>query len=488
MKFSKTLISLVPLLFALSVYCGSTSQLKAQEIAQSPNIILVFIDDMGWGDFSCFGNQAVETQNIDRLAKEGIRFEQFYVNSPICSPSRVAISTGQYPARWKITSYLAHRQLNQRRGMDQWLNPEAPMLARFLQDSGYSTGHFGKWHMGGQRDVGEAPLISKYGFDQSLTNFEGLGPRVLALKDAYNGKKVTAHTLGSDKLGDPSEITYVDRSLVTQSFTQSALQFIKKSESENKPFYINLWPDDVHSPFFPPEARRSDGSKRALYHGVLDTMDEQLGVLFDYVRDNPNLQNNTLILVCSDNGPEQGAGSAGPFRGFKTHLFEGGIRSSLIAWAPGLINRKKAGTVNTDSWFSAMDLVPSILSLANVKTDTTFDGQRLESVILGNTIESRNAPLFFRRPPDRDSFYGVPDCPDLAVRDGDWKLMCEYDGTQAKLYNLKSDRGETNDVASNHPELTRRLTASVVQWHQAMPQDAGATFAATPRKRKSKNP
>jgi uncharacterized sulfatase len=217
-------------------------------------------------------------------------------------------------------------------------------------------------------------------------------------------------------------------------------------------------------------------------------MDEQLGVLFDYVRDSPNLQNNTLILVCSDNGPEQGAGSAGPFRGFKTHLFEGGIRSSLIAWAPGLINRKKAGTVNTDSWFSAMDLVPSILSLANVKTDTTFDGQRLESVILGNTIESRNAPLFFRRPPDRDSFYGVPDCPDLAVRDGDWKLLCEYDGTQAKLYNLKSDRGETNDVASNHPELTRRLTASVVQWHQAMPQDAGATFAATPRKRKSKNP
>ena len=154
MKFSKTLISLVPLLFTLSVYCAPTSQLKAQEIAQSPNIILVFIDDMGWGDFSCFGNQAVETQNIDRLAKEGIRFEQFYVNSPICSPSRVAISTGQYPARWKITSYLAHRQLNQRRGMDQWLNPEAPMLARFLQDSGYSTGHFGKWHMGGQRDVG----------------------------------------------------------------------------------------------------------------------------------------------------------------------------------------------------------------------------------------------------------------------------------------------------------------------------------------------
>ena len=485
-RLFRTSISLASFIIALTTSCFMPIQLNAQDTDQPPNIILVFIDDMGWGDFSCFGNQAIETQNIDRLAKEGIRFEQFYVNSPICSPSRVAISTGQYPARWKITSYLAHRQLNQRRGMEQWLNPDAPMLARFLQSAGYSTGHFGKWHMGGQRDVGEAPLISQYGFDESLTNFEGLGPRVLALKDAYDGKKATAHTLGSDKLGDPSEITYVDRSLVTQSFTESALQFIKKSESEKKPFYINLWPDDVHSPFFPPEARRSDGSKRALYHGVLDTMDEQLGVLFDYVRNRPNLKNNTLILICSDNGPEQGAGSAGPFRGFKTHLFEGGIRSSLIAWAPGLINSEKTGTVNNDSWFSAMDLVPSILSLANIKTDTSFDGQRLDSIILGNSNESRNAPLFFRRPPDRDSFYGISDCPDLAVREGDWKLLCEYDGTQAELYNLRLDRGEANNVASNHPNVTRRLTTAVVQWHQSMPQDAGATFKAPNQKRKSK--
>ena len=107
-------------------------------------------------------------------------------------------------------------------------------------------------------------------------------------------------------------------------------------------------------------------------------------------------------------------------------------------------------------------------------------------MILGNTNESRNAPLFFRRPPDRDSFYGISDCPDLAVRDGDWKLLCEYDGTQAELYNLKLDRGEKNNVASDHPDVTRRLTASVVQWHQTMPQDAGSTFDATPKSRKPK--
>ncbi|MDA0750605.1 MAG: sulfatase-like hydrolase/transferase, partial [Verrucomicrobia bacterium] len=97
--------------------------------AAKPNIILVFIDDMGWGDFSCFGNQAAQTPNVDKMASEGIRFEQFYVNSPICSPSRTAISTGQYPQRWKITSYLAHRAMNEKRGMAQWLDPSAPMLA-----------------------------------------------------------------------------------------------------------------------------------------------------------------------------------------------------------------------------------------------------------------------------------------------------------------------------------------------------------------------
>lgn len=463
---------------------GQSSSVSANEsTAEKPNIILVFIDDMGWGDFSCFGNSAVETQNIDRLAREGIRFEQFYVNSPICSPSRVAISTGQYPARWKITSYLANRQINEQRGMAQWLDPKAPMLARLLHDAGYATGHFGKWHMGGQRDVGDAPLISEYGFDQSLTNFEGLGKRVLALKDAYDGKKPQAHTLGSDKLGKPEEITYVDRSLVTQSFTTAAIEFIKQAESKNKPFYVNVWPDDVHAPFFPPRARRGDGSKRKLYHGVLDTMDEQLGVLFDYIRTNEKLRDNTLILVCSDNGPEQGAGSAGPFRGFKTHLFEGGIRSSLVAWGPGLLNPAKSGTTNGKSVFSAIDLAPSILAIANLESGgAEFDGESIPGVLLGKSESSRKKPIYFRRPPDRDSFYGIEDCPDLGVRDGNWKLLCEYDGSDAMLYDLETDRGEKENVIDSNPEIAKRLTDAVVQWNESMPQDNGATFKLKRRK------
>jgi uncharacterized sulfatase len=461
---------------------------ESSSTTAAPNIILVFIDDMGWGDFSCFGNESVETQNIDRLAREGIRFEQFYVNSPICSPSRVAISTGQYPTRWRITSYLAHRKLNQDRGIAQWLDPSAPMLARQLQSSGYATGHFGKWHMGGQRDVGDAPLISEYGFDESLTNFEGLGKRVLAIKDAYDGKPTLNHTLGSEKLGKPDEITYVDRSKVTESFTAAAIEFIKKAKSNDQPFYVNVWPDDVHSPFFPPKARRADGSKRKLYHGVLDTMDEQLGVLFDFVRNDKALANNTLILVCSDNGPEQGAGSAGPFRGFKTHLFEGGIRSSLIVWAPKLMSDSVASTRNQDSIFSAIDLVPSLLSIAGVEssTNTEFDGEDVADTLLGRSNQGRTKPLFFRRPPDRDKYYGVNDCPDLAVRDGKWKLMCEFDGSNIQLFDLDSDRAEATNLVADHPDLVKCLTKSLLAWNQSMPQDNGATFKSKKKNKRKK--
>jgi arylsulfatase A-like enzyme len=462
--------------FCLLVLCASA--IAADDVR--PNFVVVFIDDMGWGDFSCFGNESVETENIDRMAREGIRFEQFYVNSPICSPSRVALSTGQYPQRWRITSYLANRKLNEERGIAQWLDPKAPTLARRLSNSGYATGHFGKWHMGGQRDVGEAPLITEYGFHASLTNFEGLGPRVLPLKDAFDGKPPKKHALGSDQLGR-GPITWQDRSLVTASFVDAALDFIEAAEKESKPFYVNLWPDDVHSPFFPPAARRGDNAKRTLYHGVLDTMDEQLGVLFDYIRASETLRKNTVVLICSDNGPEQGAGSAGPFRGLKTHLYEGGIRSPLIVWAPGLLEAEASGSVNRSSIFSAIDIHPSVAKLAGVPANAgELDGEDLSAVLTGRGKGSRAKPLFFRRPPDRDRFYGIDDLPDLAVRAGRWKLLCEYDGEEAVLFNLDADPGEEKDLSGENPETVSRLTKQLVAWHESMPQDNGATFRKGP--------
>src|SRR3954453_14707836 len=422
---------------------NGTQTLAAEHSISHPNIILVLVDDMGWGDFSCFGNKEIETTNVDRLAAEGIRFEQFYVNSPICTPSRVALTTGQYPTRWHITSFLNNRAENERRGMAQWLDPSAPTLARTLHDAGYATGHFGKWHMGGQRDGGDAPLITAYGFDASLTNFEGLGPRMLPLLDAYDGKEPQKYALGSDTLGH-GPIHWEKRNNITASYVAAAIDFMNKAQSNNRPFYINVWPDDVHSPFFPPKSRRGDESKRARYLGVLKTMDEQLGKLFDRVRDDPALRSNTLILVCSDNGPEDGAGSAGPLRGKKGMLYEGGIRSPLIAWSPALIPKQQVGKTNSAAFLAAIDLPPSILNIAHVSPpeNVTYDGEPVDDVLLGATERSRTKPLFFRRPPDRPTHAAEGNLPDLAVRSENWKLLCEYDGSNPQLYDLATDAAE----------------------------------------------
>ncbi len=440
-----------------------------------PNVITVFIDDMGWSDLSCYSGKRVTTENIDRLAQEGLRFTNFYVNSPICSPSRVALSTGQYPQRHRITSYLANRQSNHRRGMAQWLDPDAPMLARQLHRSGYATGHFGKWHMGGQRDVGNAPLIQKYGFDRSLTNFEGLGPRVLPLKDAFDGQPPKKHDLGSANLGK-GPIRWEDRSQVTAAFVDEALAFIDQSQATDQPFFLNLWPDDVHSPFFPPKVLRdeTDGSKRELYYAVLDAMDQQLGKLFDRVRDDPALRDNTLILVMSDNGHEEGAGASDPLRGAKTWLYEGGIRSPLIVWGPKFVAKKVVGTTNQQSVLCALDVNRSLHRFAGVSPEKSqpLDGEDLLPTLLGKSKQSRQSPIFWRRPPDRP---GSPDedNPDLAVRDGKWKYLVNYDGSQRQLYDLTIDPSESNNQAEANPDIVKRLHAAVMNWNQPLPRDAG---------------
>ena len=429
---------------------------------------------MGWSDLSYFGNEAVQTPHLDRLAGEGIAFRSFYVASPICSPSRTAITTGQYPYAWRITSFLDNRQANERRGMAQWLDPAAPTLARFLQNAGYATGHFGKWHLGGQRDVGDAPLITEYGFDESLTNFEGLGDRVLPLLNAFDGTEPRRHGLGSGLLGR-GEITWVDRHLVTERFVDRTIDFIKRAEQDGKPFYINLWPDDPHSPFYPARELWGDGSNRARYHGVLVEMDQQLGVLFDFIRDSETLRENTLILFLSDNGHEPGAGTSYPLRGSKATLFEGGVRSPLIVWGDGFLAQDVRGLRNEVAVFQAMDLVPSLLNIAGVAApaDVRFDGEDFSAVILGKAMtQEREAPLFWRRPPDRPG----PEndrWPDFGLRDGPWKFYMQFDGSRPMLYNLIDDISESNNLVQQHPELVEKFRKMVFDWNEAFPKDAG---------------
>lgn len=447
---------------------------------RQPNLITIFIDDMGWSDLSCFGGKT-PTQHIDRLASEGIRFTQFYVNSPICSPSRVALTTGQYPQRWRITSYLNNRRSNKQRGMAQWLDPDAPVLARELKKAGYATGHFGKWHMGGQRDVTDAPLISAYGFDQSLTNFEGMGAKLLPLTMRPNpagGPPIEGRIWDkAEILGAP--VTWMQRSKITGGFVKAAIQFIDKAQNAEKPFFVNVWPDDVHTPLYPPLAQWGDGSKRQLYAGVLDAMDEQFAPLFDRIRNDPDLRDNTLILFCSDNGHEAGIGSADPLRGAKTWLYEGGIRSPLIVWGPGLIDNELAGSTNDDSIFSAIDLNRSLYTLAGITPPSQLDGEDLSPTLVGKTKQSRSAPIFWRRPPDRPGFgHGyLEDNPDLAARAGRWKYLVNLDGSDPQLYDLRADPAESRNLVAEraeaeHREVAARIDKALQTWNGQMPVDA----------------
>jgi uncharacterized sulfatase len=463
-KFKKYFAVLI-VVFVSTILACSTEKSK-------PNIILIFVDDMGWADFSCFGNTDAETPNIDRLASEGLSFEQFYVNSPICSPSRVAISTGQYPQRYLITSYLSQRNQNKSRGNANWLDPSAPMLARSLQEGGYATGHFGKWHMGGQRDVTDAPAITAYGFDESLTNFEGMGAKLLPLTKDENGK-VGRIWENAEILGEP--VYWVQRSEITSGFIDASIPFMEKARQDGKPFYINIWPDDVHSPFWPPFEEyglAKEAGKRGLYLAVLEAMDQQFAKLFDYIQNSKELRDNTLVLICSDNGPEKGAGRAGILKGYKTHLYEGGIRSSLVVWGPKFMKKKVLGTRNIKSVFSAIDLIPSLLEFTGVGKEESvkYDGENKIETLLGESNSSRKAPIFYSRPPDRKNYYGFENLPDLAIRDGKWKLLCDYDGSNAQLYDINRDSGETNNLASKHPEIVITMTKKVVKWWNSMPK------------------
>lgn len=460
------------LLLHASLVARAAASEPAGADSPPPNLLFVLIDDMGYADLGSYGSTAT-TPNLDRLADEGLRFTQFYVNSPICSPSRTAFLTGQYPQRWGITSFINDRQANERRGMAQWLDRSAPSVARLLQENGYATGHFGKWHLGGGRDVGEAPLITEYGFDESLTQFEGLGDRILPEFDKHDGSKPMRRGLetASEELGR-GQITWMDRSVVTQAFAERAGQFIQKSADAGTPFYVQLWLDDVHTPLYPPGPWDEKATKRERYLAVVEAMDQQLGPLFDLIRETEGLRDNTIILIASDNGPEGGAGSAGPFRGTKGALYEGGIREPLIVWAPGLMAEQSVGGVNEQTVIAGVDFLPSILGLAGLAPPDgrQFDGINQAPALLGQARPIRQSPLFWRRPPDRPGTRQHP-LPDLAIRDGDWKLLCMADGSEAQLYHLPNDPGESENLAESHPQIVTQLKEALLAWNAEMPRD-----------------
>lgn len=431
----------------VSLLLGGSISMASMEKA---NIIIIYVDDMGYSDLSCYGGDFVKTENIDRIAQEGIRFTQYYTAAPISSASRTGLTTGMYPTRWGIRSFLQTKEGNRKNIQNDFLSDKAPSMARALKQNGYATAHFGKWHMGGGRDVDNAPSIHNYGFDEYASTWESPDP----------DKLITA----SDWIwSDQDSIKRWDR---TAYFVDRTLDFIQRNP--NKPCFINLWLDDVHTPFVPNpddmETKRGDWEKREAFRFVLKDLDDQMGRLIDGLK-SLGVDENTLVIFTSDNGPNPSYGveRTKGLRGRKGTLYEGGIRMPFIVRWPSVI---APGQINEKAVLGSVDIYPTLCSIvgSSLAADFCLDGEDRSQVILKNKLEERNAPLFWEfSSKKKDSPIDEP-VPQVAVRWKEWKLLVFIDGSEVELYNMENDREEKKNVAEENKSITERLTFEALRW------------------------
>ncbi|MEW6159982.1 MAG: sulfatase-like hydrolase/transferase [Verrucomicrobiota bacterium] len=432
----------------------------AADAAPRPHVILILADDFGVGDVSAYGG-AVPTPHLDRMAREGTRFTQFYVASPICSPSRAGLITGQFPARWRITSYLQTRKGNAGCEQADFLDPTAPSLPRVLKQAGYATAHIGKWHLGGGRDVVNAPRFSAYGYDIGLGTYESPEPHpdITATNWIWS-----AH----DK---------VKRHERTQWMIDQTVKFLR--DRNPQPCFINLWLDDTHTPFVPSRAQLEAVGVNAerptewdKYRAVLTEMDRQLGRLLDALRQGP-LATNTLVLFLGDNGalPTFGGKRNHPLRASKLSLYEGGIRVPFIAWWPEHI---PAGRIDENSVVASVDFFPTLCAITSTANSASrqSDGENVSAALFGRPF-TRQKALFWEYGRNTN-WFRFPEplkdrSPNVAMREGPWKLLVNSDGTRIELFNVVKDPGETMDLASAQASIARRMQSEAIRWRKSLP-------------------
>jgi arylsulfatase A-like enzyme len=449
-------------LFTVLLALGAAFEIRAAS-AEKPHIIVIVADDFGYGDVSCYGGK-IPTPNLDRLAKEGIRFTQFYSASPICSPSRCGMLTGQFPARWRITSYLQTRSGNRACGQDDFLDPAAPTLPRALKASGYATAHIGKWHLGGGRDVTNAPNFAAYGYDLGLGTWES-PERALGL-----GVKFAPW----DERTEPGQVPRHER---TRWMVDQTVEFIENRKGT--PCFVNLWLDDTHTPFRPSTHQlRAAGITsekpipRELFRAVLHEMDAQIGRLMQRLRE-LGLNQNTLLVFLGDNGalPTFNQNRVDGLRGCKLSLFEGGIRVPFIARWPA---RMPKGKIDERTVLSAIDLFPTLckITASSLPAGSPSDGEEMSAALFGKPM-TRRGRLYWEYGRNTNSFAFPQDryhrSPNLAVREGPWKLLVNADDTGAELYDVVSDPRETKTLVQDKPVLAARLREAVLNWRKSLP-------------------
>jgi arylsulfatase A-like enzyme len=417
---------------------------------------------MGYSDLNCYGGKFTPTPNIDKLATEGVRFTHFYDNAPICSPSRAAFITGMFPARWNFTTFLDTRAKNRDCEQTDFLPPSAPALARVLKGGGYATAHFGKWHLGGGRDVTNAPPFSAYGYDEHIGTYESPEPDSNITSTAW---------IWSPK--DP--VKRWDR---TRYFVDHALDFLQRHKE--KPCYVEIWPDDVHTPWVPNVERQTKSPNSAQlrdFCAVLAEYDVQMGRLFQGLKAQ-GVDQNTLVIFTSDNGPLPSfhRTRTGGLRGSKLSLYEGGVRVPFIVRWPG---HTTAGRVDDRTVLEAVDIFPTLCAVAHASLPTgpAFDGEDMTEALLNKPV-GRTKTIFWEYG-RKSKFFNYPGppldrSPHIAIREGKWKLLVNDHGASTELYDIEADPNEMISLTQQEPETTQRLQAEALAWRRSLPKLSAA--------------
>ena len=449
---------------------------------QLPNIILVMADDLGYGDVACYGNPVVKTPHLDAMARDGIRFNRFYSGAPVCSPTRGSCLTGRHPYRYGIRWAGRHP-----------LPDDEITLAEALKSKGYASGHFGKWHLGGlSRTViqsefpdGPSPYSPPWenGFDVTFST-ESMVPtynpyyhvggsfgtddyRHVQTEPVDNGQR-TGGTVWKERYWTgPGEV--VDQWLDgddSKIIMDRALEFIQNCGREKSPFLAVIWFHTPHTPVVAGNEHRNlyPGLSIPEQHwfGSITAMDEQIGRLRSHLR-STGMAENTILWFCSDNGPSyiHGYNSAGPLRGKKSELYEGGIRVPAILEWPARFPEPRI----VDIPASTSDFYPTIMAITNTEMEhqPSLDGENILPILEGT--EKKRSPIGFLSPlpsPLRKQETQADE--QFALIGQQYKIISMDDGNSFQLFDLIADAGESTDLAMEHADVLNDMKDDLLAW------------------------
>lgn len=453
---------------------------KAQQNRDHPNVVFILVDDLGWADLGYQGSKVYESPNVDRLASEGMSFSQFYSGGPVSSPSRAAIMTGKACARTGITGVLVTPEIDPEYLTHQLNHSEFNVGEAFLKNK-YTTGYFGKWHLGyAMKDwAGNQGFQTAIGGSTSYNDwtecYPDKAPPIPAgqLETYYFSPHYSTH-MEDGPVGE----------YLTDRLTNETIKFI--GEYKNKPFFAFLSFHTVHTPLEAKDEEVARFRKKITEMGILNKndmgttgsrlyqnlpayaamiyhMDENVGRLLHAI-DSLGLRENTIVIFTSDNGGKHNVTSNAPLRGAKHNLYEGGIRVPFIVKWPGKI---KAGSVsNTPLYF--VDCYPTLLDLAGLPLEHSqhLDGLSFKTVLTGERRDVKRNTLYWHYP--HGVFQG-------AVRWNDYKLVYHYQTGKSELFDLSKDIGENNDLSSKNPDLTSKMKIMLRDWLK----ETGAKFPKT---------